>query len=124
MPKRTTRPKLPRTELDQVIDTLNRHKRRATYGAVAAVVGSTAQQVMAKRTPCWKDSWVVLKATYLPSHKTYKSKALFHPDLQSNPIVLETKDQLNSWLAEVLIYEVTQSRPPRRTPRKPKGPTR
>lgn len=49
--------------LDEVIALLNEHKQRATYGAVAGIVGGTPRGLMKDRTACKADSWVVAKTT-------------------------------------------------------------
>lgn len=40
---------MPDQKLDEIIDLLNRHKQRATYGAVAAVVDRPPSFLMAGR---------------------------------------------------------------------------
>jgi hypothetical protein len=49
--------------LDQLILLLNQHQLRATYGAVAGVVGGSAIGLMEGRPACQEDSWVVAATT-------------------------------------------------------------
>ena len=82
--------------LDLIIDTLDRHHQRATYGAVAGIVGGLAQAVMSGRPRNPRNSWVVAKATHLP---TGYSDAEKHPALLERALVLETPNHLREWLA-------------------------
>lgn len=56
--------------LQQVLDRLQSHNRAASYGAVAGMVGSTPQQVMAGRERNARHSWVVNTRTELPTGYT------------------------------------------------------
>jgi hypothetical protein len=48
--------------LDKIVALLNEHQQRATYGAVAEVVGAgAARGLMQGRTMSREDSWVVAK---------------------------------------------------------------
>ena len=52
-------------EIDAVLDLLERHHQRATYGAVARVTGRSAQGVMRDQLPSFRCSWVVAAKTNL-----------------------------------------------------------
>jgi len=49
--------------LDDILDQLNKRKQRATYGAVAGILGVSPQGVMGGRQPSHRDSWVVAAKT-------------------------------------------------------------
>lgn len=50
-------------KLDEIIYLLNKHQQRATYGAVAGVLGRSARGLMKGRDHCTRDSWVVATRT-------------------------------------------------------------
>ena len=50
-------------DIDRMVSLLNQHQLRATYGAVASVVGGSAIGLMQGRPPCHEDSWVVAATT-------------------------------------------------------------
>lgn len=83
--------------MDQIIDALDSARQRATYGAVAAVVGSAPRTLMKGRDRDHRHSWVVSRQTGLP---TGYDDDLLHPDLLRNDHVLETREALEKWLAE------------------------
>jgi len=88
-PERITGP-----TIGKVLEALNRHKTRATYGAVAAYLGILAQsvgQLLGARRP--EASWVVSKKSGLP---TGYSRAEYHKDLLSISRIVETADELAS----------------------------
>lgn len=78
--------------IDVILSTLNKHKIRATYGAVAELRQTHARNVsqqLGTRRP--EASWVVSKRTGLP---TGYLNANCHEDLLSNPKVIDTADEL------------------------------
>lgn len=81
--------------LDSILDALNSNHQRATYGAVAAVVGGLARSVMTGRPKDWRHSWVVSAQTALPSQC---SPQQMHPRLRANSLILSTGDALREWL--------------------------
>ena len=81
--------------LDTVVDLLERHRQRATYGAVAAVLGRRATFVMSGYPRKSRYSWVVNKETGLPTGYTPEQ---MHPDLRVRSSVLETGEELEGWL--------------------------
>ena len=83
--------------LDEIIDALDRNRQRATYGAVAGVVHSTARTLMKGREREQKNSWIVSTSTGIPTG--YPPDAL-HPELKVNQKVLRTKEELSEFLAE------------------------
>jgi hypothetical protein len=85
------------TDLDGVIAALNRHQQRATYSAVAALLGQSPRLLMHKQPRVQGNSWIVSKTTGRP---TGYPDADVHPALSANDIVLTTRDDLETWLAE------------------------
>ena len=81
--------------MDQILDALDTAHQRATYGAVAAVVGVSPRALMAGRERNQRHSWVVNLRTGLPTDYTAE---LVHPALTANAIVLKTMDELVQWL--------------------------
>ena len=81
--------------MDQILDALDTANQRATYGAVAAVVGVSPRALMAGRERNQRHSWVVNLRTGLP---TDYAAELVHPALTANAIVLKTMDELVLWL--------------------------
>ena len=82
--------------LDEVVAFLNRRQLRATYGAVAAVIGGNATFLMngIERSPRY--SWIVNQKTLLPTGYT---EAEYHPALRAKKFVLMTGEQLRDWMA-------------------------
>ena len=91
-------PKMSRHTLDEILDALQFSRQRATYGAVASVLGVSARSVLTGRPKDPRHSWVVSKATGLPSEY---ADSMMHPDLQSRGEVLDTGSALAAWLAEL-----------------------
>jgi len=87
-------------KLDEIVDLLNRHKQRATYGAVGAVVDRPPSFLMAGRPRDHRHSWIVNQETELP---TGYGEADMHPDLRSKPHVIKTSQQLEHWLIEAKL---------------------
>jgi hypothetical protein len=83
--------------LDDVIAALNGHQQRATYSAVAALLGEAPRLLMHKRPRAQENSWIVSKATGRP---TSYMDADIHPQLNANETVLSTREELASWLAD------------------------
>ncbi|MEP6832468.1 MAG: hypothetical protein ABJB74_03700 [Gemmatimonas sp.] len=82
---------------DQILDELDSAHQRATYGAVAAVVGVSPRALMSGRERNQRHSWVVNLKSGLP---TDYAEELMHPELTSNDTIIKTKEDLTSWLAE------------------------
>lgn len=81
--------------LDDVVRVLDEYRQRATYGAVADVVGSGPQSVMGRtpRTPFC--SWVVNAKSGLP---TGYSPEECHPMLRSRSPIIADGRALHDWL--------------------------
>jgi hypothetical protein len=93
-----------RPQLDDVLDLLNRHRQRATYGAVGAVVDRPPTFLMSGRPRDHWHSWVVNQETGLP---TGYSDDEMHPELRSSDEVLRLPEELEAWL------RINRSKPPR-----------
>ena len=85
-------------KLDEILDLLNRHHQRATYGAVGAIVNRPASFLMGGRPRDHRHSWIVNQETELPTGYGPEHK---HPELRSRAKVLKTSQELESWLREV-----------------------
>ena len=83
------------SRLDQILDALNRHHQRATYGAVAGLVGAIPRAVLSGRKRDWRHSWVVNDETGKP---TDYSELRLHPALEENPYVISSSEELERWL--------------------------
>ena len=78
--------------LELILDYLNREQRRATYGAVAEVLGIPARSVgqrLGERN--MRASWVVSAETGRPSR--YQSEQV-HPDLMRHAAVITSGAEL------------------------------
>lgn len=84
-------------DLTHVLLTLERAKRRATYGAVAGHLGATPRFLMNGRPRDPLHSWVVSKAT---GHPTGYAEANSHADLFAHDRVIETPGELATLLGE------------------------
>jgi hypothetical protein len=86
--------------LDDIVAKLNERKQRATYGAVAGVVGGWPRWLMKGRARCPRYSWVVAKRTGSP---TGYAEGQIDPDCLSqicddSPKVIDGADELKKWL--------------------------
>ena len=83
--------------MDRIIDALDRHNQRATYGAVAAVVQSSPRTLMTGRERDQRHSWIVSRQTGQP---TGYAPELLHPNLTQSERVIETRVELERWLEQ------------------------
>jgi hypothetical protein len=93
--------------LDQILDALHGKHQRATYGAVAAAVGSSPRTLMKGRERDQRHSWVVSRQSGQPTG--YESEQL-HPDLTGSERVIETRDELEKWLSVHASHVTLESR--------------
>ncbi|MEP6492033.1 MAG: hypothetical protein ABJF01_05115 [bacterium] len=84
-------------DLDDIIFTVSQHHQRATYSAVAALLGQTPRLLMRGKPRAPDNSWIVSKTTGRP---TGYSDADAHPQLNANETVLTTREELADWLAK------------------------
>lgn len=82
-------------DLDQVLAVLDQHQQRATYSAVAGLLDQSPRLLMRARPREQANSWIVSKSTGKP---TGYDAASIHPQLLANPSVIETRDELATWL--------------------------
>jgi len=87
--------------LDDIVVQLNKRKQRATYGAVAKLVGGWPRWPMKGRARCPRYSWVVAKKTGSP---TGYAQSQIDPDCRSQIVdqgprnVIKDGDSLKRWL--------------------------
>jgi len=81
--------------MDTILDALDRGHQRATYGAVAALLGKSPRTLMQGCERDQRHSWVVSRKNGEP---TGYAPDLVHPDLRERPEVFETKEELGRWL--------------------------
>lgn len=84
--------------LDDILSKLDRNQQRATYSAVAALVGEAPRSLMRDKPRSPNTSWVVSKSTGLPTG--YKDTDV-HPQLTANEKVLSSGEELAAWLKTV-----------------------
>jgi len=82
-------------DIDRIVALLERHSQRATYGAVAGVLGRNPRSLMQGREKCPRNSWVVSGATHFPTG--YASREM-HPQLGNNTAVLTSTNDLAAWI--------------------------
>jgi hypothetical protein len=83
--------------LDEILEQLHRHHQRATYGAVASVVGRAPRSLMKGRQRAPEYSWVVSSASAMPTGYADEEK---HPALNERDEVLTTQEALLGWLQD------------------------
>jgi hypothetical protein len=82
--------------LEDVVDLLDRYQVRATYGAVAAVVGRTATFLMTGIPRSPRYSWIVNQKTLMPTGYTDDER---HPALTAKSFVIKDEKELRAWMA-------------------------
>lgn len=85
---------VPQT-LDEMCERLERHRQRATYGAVAAILGLNPYSMFVGYPFTPRYSWVVAKETGIPSKYDVPQ---MHPDLFANEDYIDTAERLREWL--------------------------
>lgn len=81
--------------LDHILEVLERHKQRATFGAVAALLDRDPRSLFSGYTRTPRTAWIVSKSTGLP---TGTKEADYPPGLLQNKQIIETADELQVWL--------------------------
>ncbi len=84
--------------MDEILDALERGRQRATYGAVAALLGRAPRTLMSGRERDQRHSWIVSRKTGEPTG--YEPDQL-HPELRANVHVIDARQELEEWLAGV-----------------------
>ena len=82
-------------QLDDIISTLNAGRQRATYAAVAELVGQQPRALMRGRSREPANSWIVSKRSGRP---TGYADGDVHPELTANEHILKTGAELATWL--------------------------
>lgn len=86
---------VPTLSLPGVLDVLERHRQRATYGAVAELLGKTPRSLMQGLPKNWRNSFVVNQASGEPSEYHDLQK---HPALREPETILSTPQELATFL--------------------------
>ena len=81
--------------LDGILDTLEHSRQRATYGAVASLLGKTPRALMRGRERAQHHSWIVNRNNGLP---TGYDEALLHPELAQNAHIIDSLEELEAFL--------------------------
>ena len=84
--------------IEDILDLLDQHHQRATYGAIGGVVDRPARYLTGGWPRDHRHSWVVNRLSGLP---TGYGPDDMHPQLRARAGVLETSQQLEDWLREV-----------------------
>ena len=82
--------------LDEIVDQLDQHGQRATYGAVARLLGHSPRSLLKGRDRGRRFSWIVNRETGLP---TGYSDDQIDPRLRDSGVVLTDYGELDRWLA-------------------------
>jgi hypothetical protein len=82
--------------LDDIVERLERHRQRATYGAVAGLLGRQPLTLFNGYPFSPRNSWVVASGNGRP---TNYHPSQFHPDLFRNSHVIRSSEELRAWLA-------------------------
>ena len=83
--------------LDAILDELERFHQRATYEAVAALIGRPPHYLTNAPPRNSRHSWVVNDATGQPT--AYFADQI-HPDITSRARVLSSAEELENWLRD------------------------
>jgi hypothetical protein len=81
--------------LEDIVDLLDRYGRRATYGAVAAVLGHAPRSLLKGRERGRRFSWIVNRNTGRP---TGYPEDQIDPRLEESGPVITSDAELRSWL--------------------------
>ena len=85
--------------LDQIIDLLDQRGQRATYGAVARLVGHTPRSLLKGRDRGRRYSWIVNRESGLPTGYTDEQ---IDPRLRESGPVISDDAELRRWLESSL----------------------
>lgn len=80
---------------DSILDTLAARRQRATYGAVAGVVGTTPRALMTGKPRDPRHSWIVNRSSGQPTG--YEPDQM-DPELDACAEVLRSPETLRVWL--------------------------
>jgi hypothetical protein len=82
--------------LDQIVDLLDRYGQRATYGAVARLIGHSPRSLLKGRERERRYSWIVNRDTGRP---TGYAEELLDPRLAASGPVIASDVELAAWVA-------------------------
>jgi hypothetical protein len=83
--------------LDQILDVLERHRQRATFGAVAGILGREPISLFNGYVRSPKTAWIVSKSTGLP---TGTKEEDYPSGLLEKKSVIDAPEELRKWLQE------------------------
>ena len=81
--------------LDEIVELLDRHGQRATYGAVAKLTGNAPRSLLKGRDRGRRYSWIVNRETGKPTG--YQDDQI-DPRLAGSNAVIDDADALQRWL--------------------------
>jgi hypothetical protein len=81
--------------LEEIVDVLDRHGKRATYGAVARLLGHSPRSLLRGRERGRRFSWIVNRETGLPTG--YPDEQI-DPRLKDSGPVITDDGELRKWL--------------------------
>ena len=81
--------------LKAILTLLAKHHQRATYGAVAELLGRTPRSLLSGSPRDFLHCWVVNRETGQP---TAYLVGMIHPSLEERPEILESAEELHAWL--------------------------
>jgi hypothetical protein len=81
--------------LDQIVELLDQHGQRATYGAVARLVGHSPRSLLKGRDRGRRFSWIVNRVTGLP---TGYQEDQIDPRIRDSGPVIASDEALRAWL--------------------------
>jgi hypothetical protein len=84
------------SRFEAILERLEQYRQRARFRAVGGLLGLNPNRMFRGYPRDSRTCWVVAKDTGLP---TGFARAKCHPDLTSNPHVIETSIELRQWLA-------------------------
>ena len=82
-------------DLDAIVALLHKHHQRATYGAVAGLLGGIAISVMKDRAKDQLNSWVVSQSTGMP---TGYEPHMIRQAIRKRSDILSSPSALAAWL--------------------------
>lgn len=89
--------------LEEIVDLLDQHGKRATYGAVASILGHSPRSLLKGRERGRRFSWIVNRATGLPTG--YPDDQI-DPRLKDSGPVIATDSELRQWLEDPVSSSV------------------
>ena len=81
--------------IDAIVDALDQHHHRATYGAVAELLGRPSRSLMSECPKNRRCPWVVSQKHGMPSGYSSFQR---HPSFMENEDILSTRGELVEWL--------------------------